>query len=78
MIQSTRGNGHKLKYSEHQETLLHSESNQALASVAQGGCRVSILQDIQNLSGHGPEHVVGLLEQTDSMIQFFTWIQFYP
>lgn len=57
MIHSTRGNGLKLKHSEHQETIFLSETDQALASAAQGGCRVSILQDIQNLSGRGPDQL---------------------
>ena len=40
--------------SEHEETLFHCEGDQALTQIAQGGCRVSILWDIQKLSGHGP------------------------
>lgn len=39
--------------SECQETLFHSESDQALRQVIQRGCRVALLGDIQKPSGHG-------------------------
>lgn len=40
--------------SEHQGTLFHCEGDRALAQLTLGGCGVSILGDIQKLSGHGP------------------------
>jgi len=40
--------------SDHQETLIDCEGDQALAQVAPGGCGVSITGDTQKLSGHGP------------------------
>jgi len=53
----TRGNGHALK---HRRLLLnirkhfHCEGDRMLAQVAYRGCRLSILEDIQKPSGHGP------------------------
>jgi len=35
--------------------ILYCEGDQALAHVAQRGCGVSLLGDIQNLPGHSPE-----------------------
>ena len=40
--------------SEHQEILFCCGSDQALAQVPRGGCGISLLGDIQKLSGHGP------------------------
>jgi len=40
--------------SEHQETLFQWEGGQTLTQVAQRGCEVSILGDIQKPPGHGP------------------------
>jgi len=40
--------------SEHQGTLSYCWGDRALASVAQEGCGVSMLGDIQKPSGHGP------------------------
>ena len=41
--------------SEHQETLFYCEGDSALEQVAQGVSGVSILGDIQNLTGHLPK-----------------------
>ena len=53
----TRGSGHKLKHREvpsgHQETLFHSEGNEALSQFAQRGCGV-FLVDTQKPCRHGP------------------------
>ncbi|KAK4831197.1 hypothetical protein QYF61_015929 [Mycteria americana] len=38
-----------------QENIFHHEGGQALAQVAQRGCGISILGDIQSPAGHGPE-----------------------
>jgi len=55
----TRGNGHKLKQRkfqlEHEEELLLSEGDGALAQAAQEGCGVSFSGDIPDLPGQGPE-----------------------
>ena len=40
--------------SEHEEELLPSEGDGALAQAAQGSCEVSFSGDIQDLPGHGP------------------------
>jgi len=40
--------------SEHEEELLPSESDGALAQAAQGGCGFSFSGDIQDPPGHGP------------------------
>jgi len=40
--------------SEHQETLFHHEGDGALAQVAQGGSRISILGHIQKPRGQAP------------------------
>ena len=54
----TRGNGHKLKHRRLplniRKHFLTVRRDQALAQVAQGGCGVSTLGDIQKPSGHGP------------------------
>jgi len=54
----TRGNGAQTEAeevrSEHEEELLPSEGDGALAQAAQGGCGVSFSGDTQNLSGRGP------------------------
>ncbi|KAK4825975.1 hypothetical protein QYF61_003544, partial [Mycteria americana] len=54
----TRANGHNLKYRRFplniRETLCYYEGDQALAQVAQRGCGVSTLGDIQKPSGRGP------------------------
>ena len=39
---------------EHEEELLHSEGDGALAQVAHGGCGVSFSGDIQDPPGEGP------------------------
>jgi len=53
----TRGNGHKLKQRKfqlnHEEELLPSEGDGALAQAAPGGCGVSFSGDIQALPGCG-------------------------
>lgn len=52
--ETTRGNGHhetRELPSEHGKTDFHSEGDQAVAQVVQGGCRVSILGCIQRLPG---------------------------
>jgi len=55
---STRGNGAQTETqevpSEHEETLFYCEGHRALAQVAQRGCGVSHLGDVQKPSGHGP------------------------
>ncbi|KAK4818675.1 hypothetical protein QYF61_017420 [Mycteria americana] len=43
-----------IQASQHQGRLFHYEGDRALAQVAQRCCGVSILGDIQKLSGHGP------------------------
>jgi len=43
--------------SEHQETVLTCESDRPLAEVAQGGCGVSTLGDIQKSSRHSLGHL---------------------
>ena len=40
--------------SKHQETLLYLAEDRALAWVAQGGCGISLLGDLQKPPGHGP------------------------
>ena len=40
--------------SEHQERLSYCEDDRAVTQVAQRGCVVFILGDIQTLTGHGP------------------------
>lgn len=37
------------------ENCLHSEGSKELENVAQGGCSISTHEDIQHLTGHGPE-----------------------
>lgn len=32
------------------------EGGQVLGNIAQGGCRVSILREVQNMTGHDPRH----------------------
>lgn len=38
-----------------QETLFYCEGAQTLEQVSQGGCRVSLIRDNQNLSGYSPQ-----------------------
>jgi len=51
--------GHKLYYRKFhlkvRKSFFYCKHDQTLAQVAQRGCGVSILEDIQNLTGRGPE-----------------------
>lgn len=56
-VKSTRDNGHKLKHcmiSEHLETHFASESDKALAQIAQRFDRVFLLKELQKLLKHSP------------------------
>ena len=57
----TRGNGHNLKHRwmplNIRKPFFHCEGDRALAQVAQGGCGVSFLGDVQKPFGHGPGQV---------------------
>lgn len=44
--------------SEHQKTHFSCEADQALAQFAQRGGGISFLEEIQDLSGHGPEQLL--------------------
>ena len=50
--QALRSFKEQRKHSKHQETLFHCKGDQALAQVAERGCGISTLGDIQKLSGH--------------------------
>lgn len=42
--------------SEHEEKLFYCEGDRALQQAAQGGCRITILEDAEKSSGHSPGH----------------------
>lgn len=44
----------------HKKKLFYHEGGQTLAQVAQRGCGITILGDIQNSTGQGPEQGIGL------------------
>jgi len=50
----TRGSGHVKVNLNIRKCFFHHEEGQILAQVAQRGCGVSILGDVQNLAGLGP------------------------
>lgn len=49
-----RSNGQKQISPQREEELLHNEGGRALAQAAQGGCGVSLSEDIQNPPGLDP------------------------
>lgn len=60
----------------HEKTFFYCEGSQTLQQVAQRACGVSVLGDIENVTGHSPDQTTSVgatvgreLDQTDDLFQ---------